>query len=288
MKNIFKTLLCFLFILLIFTNRNILINSTIESIDLFNRSIFPSIFPIMILSNFIMSTNIINLLSNTLGIFFSNLFNCNKCSIYPFIMSCISGTPSNAKYIKDLLDNKCITKNETIKLLSMCMLYNPILIITLTSYLDRKDSILLVIINILINLFIGLINRSIKVEIINKPILIKKFNLIETINSSINALLSILGIIILFNIINGLLPIEHPLITGIFELTNGINLINKSLTTYKNKILYTGVLLSFGGLSIITQIKSIFKEENTLDYTLFYKSRIIHLILFIIIIEIIY
>ena len=65
MKNIFKTLLCLLFILLIFTNRNILVTSTITSIDLFNKSIFPSIFPIMILSDYIMSTNIINLLSNT-------------------------------------------------------------------------------------------------------------------------------------------------------------------------------------------------------------------------------
>ena len=74
MKNIFKTLLCLLFILLIFTNRNILVTSTITSIDLFNKSIFPSIFPIMIFSDYIMSTNIIILLSNTIGILFSKIF----------------------------------------------------------------------------------------------------------------------------------------------------------------------------------------------------------------------
>lgn len=284
MKNIFKTLLCLLFILLIFTNRNILVTSTITSIDLFNKSIFPSIFPIMILSDYIMSTNIINLLSNTIGILFSKIFKCNKCSIYPFIMSCISGTPSNAKYIYDLLKNKCITTKEAEKILSMCLLYNPLLIISLTKYLNKKDSILLIISNIIINILIGLINRNYKIEIINKPIPIKKFNLVTSISNAINTLLSILGIIVLFNIINNLLPIKHPLITGIFEITNGINLINYYPTNYKNKLIYTSILLSFGGLSIITQIKSIFKEENTLNYTLFYKSRIIHLILFYILI----
>ena len=93
---------------------------------------------------------------------------------------------------------------------------------------------------------------------------------------------------ILANIINNLLPIKHPLITGIFEITNGLNLINKTNITYKYKLIYTAILMSFSGLSIITQIKSIFNKENTLNFSLFYKSRIIHLILFIILIYILY
>ena len=46
--------------------------------------------------------------------------------------------------------------------------------------------------------------------------------------------------------------------------------------------------MSFSGLSIITQIKSIFNKENTLNYSLYYKSKIIHILLFIIIIYIFY
>ena len=75
MKNIFKILLIFIFILLIFFKRNIIVLSTIESIELFNKSLFPSIFPIMILSDFILSTNFINILSNTIGKVFSKIFN---------------------------------------------------------------------------------------------------------------------------------------------------------------------------------------------------------------------
>ena len=284
MKNIFKILLIFMFILLIFFKRNIIVLSTIESIELFNKSLFPSIFPIMILSDFILSTNFINILSNTIGKVFSKIFNLNNISIYPFFMSSICGSPSNAKYINDLLTNNYINKTEAIKLLSMCNLFNPLLIISLTKFLNLKDSI----INIFINLIIGLINRNIKIEALNKSFISKKFNLVNSIANSLNTLISIFGIVTFFNIINNLLPIKHPLITGIFEITNGLNLINKINITYKYKLIYTAILMSFSGLSIITQIKSIFNKENTLNFSLFYKSRIIHLILFIILIYILY
>ena len=288
MKNIFKIIFIFTVLVLIFTNRNVLIISTIESIELFNKALFPSIFPIMILSDFILSTNFINILSNFIGKIFSRIFKLNKVSIYPFIMSSISGSPSNSKYINDLLINNYISNDEAIKLLSMCNLYNPLLIISLTSYLKFKDSIIIIIINLVINIIIGLINRNYKIDIINKEFKSKKFNLVNSISNSINTLISIFGIVTFFNIVNNLLPIKHPLITGIFELTNGLNLINKISVSYKNKLIYSGIILSFSGLSIITQIKSVLDKKNTLNYSLYYKSKIIHILLFIIIIYVFY
>lgn len=288
MKNIFKIIFIFTVLILIFTNRDILIISTIESIELFNKALFPSIFPIMILSDFILSTNLINILSNYIGKVFSKIFKLNKISIYPFIMSCISGSPSNSKYINDLLINNYISNNEAIKLLSMCNLYNPLLIISLTNYLKFKDSIIIIIINILINIIIGLINKNYKIDNINKEFKSKRFNLVNSISNSVNTLISIFGIVTFFNIVNNLLPIKHPLITGIFELTNGLNLVGKISVSYKYKLIYTGILLSFSGLSIITQIKSVLDKKNTLNYSLYYKSKIIHILLFIIIIYICY
>lgn len=278
MKNIIKSLIIISLFILVYLNKNVVVISVINSIDLFNKAIFPSIFPIMIISDLILSTNIINYLSNTIGIIFSKLFKLSKSSSYVFIMSMISGTPSCAKYIKDLLNNKSITKKEAEKLLPMVILYNPLLIISLTSYMSFYDSILVIIINIIINLIIGFINRNYKIEIKDNKLIPKKFNLVESINNALNTLISIFGIITTFNILNNLLPIKHPLITGILEITNGLNLINNINTSYQNKLLYTGILLSFSGLSIITQIKSIFKKD-TLDYSLFYRSKLIHLII---------
>ena len=93
MKNIFKILLIFIFILLIFFKRNIIVLSTIESIELFNKSLFPSIFPIMILSDFILSTNFINILSKTIGKVFSKIFNYSHHIVSPLshICYCRSG-----------------------------------------------------------------------------------------------------------------------------------------------------------------------------------------------------
>lgn len=281
MKNIVKNTFILLILTLIIIKRPLVIEGVINGIDLWNKKVFPSIFPLLIVSDYILSTNLIIIISNTIGIFFSKIFKVSKYGSYVFLMSLFSGCPANAKYINDLLNNQLIKEDEAVKLLSMSLLYNPVLIISLTSFLKLSDSILLILFNIIINLLIGLFNRN-KPCVINnnKPFQIKKFNIVNSISNAINTLLLILGAIVTFIIITSILPIKHPLINGIFEITNGLNSINNYDFLYNYKLLFSGILLSFGGLSIITQIKSIFKDAS-LDYSLFYKSRIIHLILFI-------
>lgn len=232
----------------------------------------------MIISDFILSTNLINIISNLIGPIFTKLFKTSKYSAYVFIMSVFSGCPTNAKYINDLYQNNVIVKEEVVKILSMSLLYNPILILTITSFLNYKDSVYLIICNILSNIIIGLINRNYKCNISNKDIKSKDFSLVNSISNSINVLLLILGSIITFTALNSLLPINHPLLSGILEITNGINLINSLNGLYKYKLIFTGILMGFGGFSILTQIKSIFKDTS-IDYSLYYKSRIIHIIL---------
>lgn len=282
MKKFIKSILILLILILFIIKREIVINDIIYGLNLFQRVVFPSIFSLLIISDYIISTNLIIYISNFMGYSFSKLFKVSKYASYVFMMSIFSGTPSNAKYIDDLLKNKLINEKEAIKILSMCQLYNPILILTLTSYLKHNDAIFLIITNIILNIIIGLLNRNYEVYYDNnKPFIIKSFNLIKAISNAMNTLLLILGSIITFIIITSILPIKHPLINGIFELTNGLYYINKYPFLYKYKLLFSSILLSFGGLSIITQIKSIFKDAN-LDYSLYYKSRILHLILFII------
>lgn len=276
MKNTIKNILILTVLILLFIKRPFLINSIINGLDIFKTKIFPSIFPIMIISDLLLSSNLITIISNLFGKIFTKVFKVNKYASYVFIMSFFSGCPTNAKYIKDLLNNKVINEKEAIKILSMTMLYNPLLILNI-SPLNKKDTIYLLIINLLSNILIGIINRNYYIKESNYLIKSKDFNLIESISNSINTLLLILGSIITFISLNSILPIKHPLISGILEITNGIYLI-KTVSIYKYKLIFTSILLSFGGLSILYQIKSIFKDTN-IDYTLYYKSRIIHLLL---------
>ncbi|MDD2238460.1 MAG: hypothetical protein PHH51_01060 [Bacilli bacterium] len=280
MINKIKKVSIVLLIVLIIIKRPIIIGAILESINIWITNIFPSIFPFLIISDLIISTDLINSITKYIGFIFNKAFKMSKYSSYVFIMSLISGCPTNAKYIKDLLDNNLINKDEAIKILSMSLLYNPILILTITSYLEIKDSILIIIFNVIINLLIGLFNRNVESNYTNhvelKP---KDFNIVLSISKAIDTLLLILGVLVLFNALSAIIPYSHPLITGIFEITNGIKEIN-FIDNYDLKLIFTGLLLSFGGLSIQVQIKSILKNYN-LDYSLFYKSRIIHLILFL-------
>ncbi len=281
MINILKKMSIVLLVILTIIKRPIIIEAIINAINIWVTNIFPSLFPFLIISDLIISTDLINFITNFIGPIFSKLFNLSKYCAYVFIMSLISGCPSNAKYIRDLLDNKLINKEEAIKILSMSLLYNPFLILTITSYLDKKDSIFILVVNIIINLIIGLINRKVQSSYNNnyelKP---KSFNVVESISKSIDTLLLVLGSLVLFIALSSLINYEHPLLIGIFEITNGIKEIN-IITSYNHQLIFTGILLSFGGLSIQTQIKSILKNYN-LEYSLFYKSRIFHLILFLI------
>ena len=281
MKNITKNIIIIIILLSIYINRPNIILEIVKGIDLWKNSLFPSIFPILIISDFILSTNIIKIISTYLGPIFQKLFKTSKYTSYIFIMSIFSGTPTNAKYILDLYQANIISKEESIKILSMCQLYNPLLILTITPFLNFKDQLFLIICNILINLIVAFINRNYKTNTYNKEFTIQKFNLINSIDKAINIMLLILGSLITFITINALIPIKFPLINGIFEITSGIYSINNYNFYSKYNLLFTSVLLSFGGLSILFQIKSIFKDAN-LDYSLYYKSRIIHLILFFI------
>ena len=283
MKNIIKIILILTILVSIYINRPLVMVKVVSGMELWSKCVFPSVFPILIISDFIMSTNLIKIVSDLLGFTFAKFFKVSKYASYVFIMSVFSGCPANAKYIKDLYDNKVIGKNECVKILSMSLLYNPLLILSITPFLSTFDSYFLIVTNIIINLVIGLINRNYKIDNITSDMKVKSFDLVNSISNSINVLLLILGSIIVFITISAIIPIDSPLIKGILEIANGIKLVGNSNYLYKYKLLFTGILMGFSGFSIIIQIKSIFKDTN-LDYSLFYKSRIMHIGLFMVII----
>ena len=277
MKNFLKISLFLLLLCLCLVKRPDLINGIIYGIDIWKTCLFPSIFPLLIISDFALSTNIIKIISNSIGLIFKKIFNIPKESAYVLFMAFFTGCPSNAKYIKDLLDNQIIN-NSAIKTLSIAQLYNPNLIITITPFLTFKSKVFLIIGNLFCNMLIGLINKHIPCNYYSAAKKQIPFSLTNSMNNAINTLLGILGTIVTFSALTSILKINHPLFIGIFEITNGISKIN---TDEINALFMTIIMLSFGGLSIIYQIKGILKEYK-LDYTLYYKSRIIHLILFLI------
>lgn len=248
------------------------------------KNIVPNLLPMFIITSLIVSSNLIINICNLFGNFFSKIFKTSIYGIFVFILSLFTGSPSNAKYIKDLIDNNLISEEEGNKLLLFTTNYNPLLIYSLlTLYLDNKTSITIICIVILSNVIIGLLNRNLEYEKIKTNYEIKKINLSKIIKETMDTLLMILGTLIVFNIIVNILPINNLLLKNIFngllEITTALNGIKYLSINTNFKILLSIIYLSFGGISIHTQIKSILPDTN---YKLFLKNKLLSILISII------
>ena len=275
MKNFLTKFIIFIFFILIFIKKDIMYYSIYSTTMIWFKNIVPNLLPMFIITSLIVNSNLIINICNLLGKPFSKIFKTSKYGIFVFILSLFTGSPSNAKYIKDLIDNNLISKDEGNKLLLFTTNYNPLLIYSLlTIYLSKHTSIMIIIIIILSNIFIGLLNRNLEYDKTNINYEIKKINLSKIIKETMDTLLMILGTLIVFNIIVNILPINNLLVKNIFngllEITTALNSIKYLSINTNFKILLSIIYLSFGGISIHTQIKSILPDTN---YKLFLKNK---------------
>lgn len=302
-KNLKNVLIIIFFLIIlgfILLNSNLMINKILEIANIWIKKIFPSLLPFFIIGDILINYNFIYYLAYFFNPIIKLLFNTSPNISFVFILSMISGFPSNAKYTKDLYQNNYLSLEEAEMALGYTFFSNPIFIITMTNLIFNNTKITLTIIlsHYLSNIFIGIIfrfkmtknnNNSIKKQI-SIP-----FNtlLSNSIVKSINTLLLILGTIIFFIIISTFinnifnLPIViKTLVGGLLEITQGINSLNILNISTTLKTYFVVIFLSFGGLSVHLQIKSIL-EDTPISLKPFYIGRILHVIISIILITII-
>lgn len=276
MKNKLTKLTIIFFFLLIFIKKDIMYTTIYNTTILWFKTIVPNLLPMFIITSLIINSNLIINICNMFGNFFNKIFKCSNYGIFVYFLSLFTGSPSNAKYINDLLNNNLINKNLTTKLLLFTTNYNPLLIYSLlTNYLNKSISIKIIFIIILSNIIIGLLFRNINYDEINFKYNKNNINLTKIIKDTMDTLLMILGVLILFNIILNLIPIHNILlkniINGFLEITTALKGLEYLKINTNIKVLLSIIYLSFNGLSIHTQIKSILPDTN---YKLFLKSRI--------------
>ena len=281
MKNKITKLLIILFFFLILIKKDIMYITIYKTTILWFHKIVPNILPMFIISSLIINSNLINNITNYFGVMFNKLFRCSKYGMFVYLLSLISGSPSNAKYINDLYKNNLISKSLTDKLLLFTSNYNPLLIYSLLNeYLDKSTSITIIIIIVLSNIIVGLLFRKLEYNIIFNKSVSKSINISEIIKTTIDTLIMILGVLIFFNLIINLLPIKNMIlkniINGLLEITTALDGLKYLKINNSVKILLSVIYLSFNGLSIHTQIKSILPDTN---YSLFLKSRLYSIIL---------
>lgn len=288
--NISIFLIIFLFIE-IFINSSSITKTIYQSSYIWFYNIVPSIFPIYLLVDLLINYQIIDVFSKLFKKFMNKFFLLKKETSFVFILSIISGFPSNSKYIKSLLDKNIINLKEANKLLMFTHFSNPLFIIESigVSFLqNKKIGILILLVHYFSNIIIGLLTRKYYVSIDNNLIIKKheKTSFITCLTNSIYNTLKILfllyGIITFFMIITTILkenfsvnPLLNNFLCGLLEMTQGIYYIGSTNLSLPLKASIITFFLSFGGFSIHMQVFSILKDYK-LKYFDYFLARISH------------
>lgn len=257
------------------------------------NNLFPSLIPFMLLSNILINYNFINDISDIFKNLMTKVFRVNKNCSFALLMSILSGTPSNSKYLKDLKDNNLISTLDCQKCLNFCHFTNPIFILGTIGYTflgDKKLGLIILISHYTCSFFIGIINRNkLNTNIENKTKLKANNNsflkiLTLSINTTISTLLLILGIItsclILTCILNKIIYLNDNIkfLYGLVEITQGLKYLSLSNLNIVLKACISSFLISFGGICIHMQVFSIM-DNKKIRYYPYFISRLIHGIL---------
>lgn len=288
MKKLFNILIFFIIIFLILKNSIEIIESIKFSFNICVNNLFPCLIPFMIISNILINYNFVQDISDILSNITTKIFKVNKSCAFALIMSMISGTPSNSKYLKDLFNNRLINEYDISKCLCFCHFTNPIFILGTIGYSflgNKRIGLIILISHYLGNFISGILNRNKKYKIINlehksnlnKKVFINVLN--ESIKSTIDTLLLIMGIItsclIITGLINSIFKInnDYKFIFGILEITQGLKYLSLSNINITLKIVISTFFITFGGFCIHLQIFSIL-DNNKIRYLPYFINRI--------------
>ena len=306
MKKFYSFLVVFFLILLllfIFTN-SVLVNEVISfSYDIFINSVFPSLFPMFLISSLLVAMGIPKVLGSLFALGMQKLFKVKGISSFIILLT---GFPSSAKYIAELLDKNLIAIEDAKKVLLFSFFSNPLFIINTVGILflnNKTYGFLILLAHILANFILGIILRnylkkedhtvySIKDSLKEMVSNINNSNvfaiLFTTIKNSLGLLLSIFGTITFFLILTNFVTLPFSsmtlkaLVAGVLEMTSGLKYVSMLDYSLKVKAYLSVFLISFGGLSIHTQIMSILSKYK-IPYLPFLLSRIFHAIISVVV-----
>ena len=154
-------LFCFVSIIFIFTNNKDVAEVIINATNLFLRKVFVSLFPMFIINDILINLNIPYYFYLVFNKLFLKVFKTSGLGAYVFIMSLISGTPSNAYILKELVEERSLSYEEASHFLMFTYFSNPLfLTIMLGSIFDSKTTLKIILIHYISNILIGILKRG--------------------------------------------------------------------------------------------------------------------------------
>lgn len=220
-KNIIPTIfLIFTICLVIFSKSNL--SASKDGLLLWANNIIPSLLPFFIATELLSNTNIIYKLGHILEPIMKPFFNVPGIGSFALIMGIISGYPTGAKIVSNLMENKLCTKEEAERMIAFTNNSGPLFIlgtVGISMFGDNTIGVLLLITHILACITVGMIfkfwkinknsNKKNTTNILSNNQDVTFSNLGEILSksilSSIKTILIIGGFVVLFSVILSIL-----------------------------------------------------------------------------------
>lgn len=311
-KNKFKKTIFFisffiiLFIILIFSKT---VHASVKlSINVLLSSLIPSLLPFLILSEFAINTDILNITANLFKNIVNKVFKISKNSSIAIIIGYLCGFPSGSKSVNTLYEKKLISRDEACILLSFVNNNNPAFIISaigISVFGSTRIGVLLLASHFLSSLLIGIFYSRYYTshniihefeQISNKTNkdskISENLNIIDILKkcilNALKTLATIFGFVMIFNLCFDILNLLFNklnlssnfvyVISAIIEITRGSHNIIKLNYSMNTIICLESFLLGFSGICIILQIYSTIAKNN-FSFLKLLKYKFIHGIL---------
>lgn len=284
--SIISTILLTLIIIFFIFNPKGIMSSAVNGAILFFNSVFPTLFPFLVVTGILTQCGGIHIYSKILGPLICKPLKLPKESSLTLVVSILCGYPLGAKYSCDLYNENHISLPQLQRLLNIATNVGPLFILgticTAMLKIEGTATYLLIISNYascLIMSFllpktstIGIDANSFKNDKKNMGAILK-----ESLDKALSTSLSVGSFIVIFSVFNfvignleifnllfskvsSLLNMPLDSIRGVFfgliEITNGCNILSTSSISFPLKLSLISFLCSFSGLCIIFQVYS--------------------------------
>ena len=272
LKHILKITVCIYTVYCLIFEFNIIKKEVITALFLWANVIIPSVFPYLIISQYISNSCFIEKIPLKI---ISFIFGIKKCSIKAVLCSAFCGYPSGAVCARNLYERGEIDIKEAQWLICYTNNAGPLFLISAvgTSLLgSTKDGVVIYLIQLISSFIYGILKRE-KLNSYNKKaksINLEKGDFCSYVKNGVNICVNICGFMVASYVMASATTIfirntfgnfansfyVNAFVKGFFEITAGINEFS-SLNSEGLKFALICGAVSWSGFSVIMQIKSV-------------------------------
>lgn len=269
-RNQISLLLLSSLLLMVILDSKTAVTASKYSIELCIKTVLPSILPFLFLGGAIaaeLSGIRISLLEHILQI--------PTGTAGYFIIGHLCGYPVGAKLIQDAVDNNEIQRTAAARMVALCNNASPAFIIGIMASLFSNIWVAIIIwlIQIISSLLLGILLPGTPPYTLRQRTIYRQ-SLTKIMADTIKGAATICGWIIIMGvllayisepILNKLTPIGKSVLSGSIELTRGLLCMN-NIRSESLRYVVSSLLLSFGGICVILQTKSVAPFVNIKTY----------------------